>query len=234
MVSTTTIIIGISAIIILSTGYLTSISCFIKSKKRKSPILILVGGFLLCAGSFYLGPVTSFFSLLITGKNLDGFLVGQLCYLWAPIGISLSLYVGFQVVKLEYSKPSAIIYLLTGILYWYGLLIVPQITIGYEIPEGGLGLIDIQLKSFVQILTAIYLFTFALVQIPGFIIISKRVTGDARIRAYYNAIGYTLFVICGILDSMVEFPNPIFLLIVRIIMASGYFILYLGYVGLKD
>ncbi|MHA1339983.1 MAG: hypothetical protein ACTSRZ_18985 [Promethearchaeota archaeon] len=231
MVSITTIVTGISALIILATGYLTGISCFFMSKKRNAPILILVAFFLLCMGSFYLGTVVSFFSLLITGSNINGYLAGQLCYTWSPIAISLSLYIGFKVIKPKLSKPFAIAYLLTGIPFWYGLLLLPNITIGFEIPESGLGLIDIQLQSFVQILVALYLFTFALVQIPCFIWLSRNVMDKAKKKALMNALGYTLFVICGILDSMVEFPNPILLLIVRIFMAIGYILLYLGYIG---
>lgn len=228
MVSTTTLIIGFSATAIVVTGYITAIGCLKRNKGQATNLLAIAAIFLFSAGSFYLGTTVSFYKLLLTGENLSEPLTGQLCYLWAPIGLSASTYVGFQIIKPKISKPLAAIYLLTGIIYWYGLFGIPEITITSEIPEGGLGLRDIQLLDFVKIMTSAYLIIFVLTQVTGYAWLAKNSSGLIKKKALYHIIGYILFVICGALDSLVEFPSPIYILIVRLFMITAYIFLYKG------
>jgi hypothetical protein len=229
MASVTTFIVGFSAIGILLSGYTTAFGCFRRYKKDNAKLLLWAAIFLACMGSFYLGTSLSFISLLITDTNLPASIVGQLCYTWAPIGVGISMYIGFTLYKPRLAKVSAWIYILSGLIYWYGLYFMSNEMIGYEIPEGGLGLIDIMLQGFVRILTTVYLLTFGLIQIIGFSWLWKNSTGLIRKKARYQVIGTALFVLCGALDSMGDFPNAINILIVRLFMMGAYLFFYLGF-----
>jgi hypothetical protein len=230
MVSPTTLISGLSATMIVFTGWLTAFGLLRRSKGQSTNLLAIASIFLFSAGSFYLGTVISFFKLLLTGSNLPEPLTGQLCYLWAPIGLAASSYVAFQIIKPKISKILPIIYLLTGIVYWYGLFGIPEITITSEISEGGLGLIDIQLLNFVKIMTTIYLLVFLVLQVSGYAWLAKNSTGLIKKKAIYHIIGYITFVVCGALDSMVEFSRPVYVLIVRLVMVTAYLWIYKGFI----
>jgi hypothetical protein len=220
---------GISACLILFTGYATALGCFRQVKKTNNNLLWYAGMFLACMGSFYLGTVSSFFSLLIMGKNLPTAIVGQLCYVWVPVGTALTMYIGFMILNPKWAKPLAFIYIISGFLFWYGLFIISDITIEATIPEEGKGLIDIQLRSIVQLMVALYMASFAIAMIGGFSWLYRKSSGTIKKKAGYHMVGYSLFVVCGILDSMAEFPNAFYLMVVRLIMVVGYFFMYLGF-----
>lgn len=223
------IIAGTSASIILITGYVTAIGCFIRSKKQKNRFLLWVGIFLACMGSFYLGTVVSFISLLITGTNLPTNIVGQLCYSWAPIGITVAMYVGLTMINKKFAKPVAIIYALTAILYWWGLWFAPNLNIASDVAKANTAgdVIDIQLIWVVNYVTAVYLVSLGLTMISGFLYLAIKSAGLIRKKAIYQTIGFTLFVICGALDALIEFSALI--VFVRIFMVIAYIFLYLGF-----
>ncbi len=228
MASTEAIITGSSALLILLTAYSTAIFSFIRAKKIKNPFLNWVGGFLLCMGSFYLGIASSFIALLITGQNLDTHITGYLSYSVTPIGVAIAMYMGFKLIssKLKIAVSVAVIYALSGLVFWYYLYFDPDsITSTVGGPDE---LIDLQLVGLVNTLITVYLVSFAVILIPGYIWLAKISTGSMRKNSILLVIGYTLFIVCGYIDTRMSIV-PIGIMIVRIIMAVAYIFLFLGF-----
>jgi hypothetical protein len=226
------IITGSSASLILITAYTTAIFSFIRAKKIKNPFLNWVGGFLICMGSFYLGIASSFITLLITGQNLDTYTTGYLSYSVTPIGVAIAMYVGFKLIS---SKPKvavavATIFALSGLVFWYYLYVDHENSIFSNVIQANIDgdLIDLTLEGLVNILITVYLASFAVILIPGYIWLAKISTGSMRKNSILLVIGYTLFIVCGYIDTRV--PATVFvIMIVRIVMAIAYIFLFLGF-----
>lgn len=219
---------GITALLISLTGYITAYNSIKRGKRDNHPLLIMVGLLLAGMGSLYTGTNASFISLLITNQNLPKNLVGQLCYFWAPITITIGVYVGMNVIKQSLAKKFTIVYALTIPFYLYGLIFDAENTIGSAIPEeiGG-GLIDINLLSYIKLITAIYLVSTLIVLGIGFLLLGIKSAGAVRRKGFLLAAGYILFVVCGAIDSLVDFSA--FIVIVRFFMMSAYVLLYRGF-----
>ena len=102
-----------------------------------------------------------------------------------------------------------------------------------EIPvEGGaVGLIDFQLLSFVMALTFIYLMSFLFIVAGAFYWMARQCTGFVRRRFTELAIGFTIFVGAGAIDSLVELAY--FIVIPRFFMLLAYILMYIGFTRTK-
>ncbi len=228
MASLNALLAGITTILITTTGYITAFNSIKRGRRDNHPLLIMAGLLLAGMGSLYLGTNVSFISLLITQQNLPKNVVGQLCYMWAPITISIGVYVGMNVINQKYAKGFTIIYGLSIPFYLYGLFIDAENTIGADIPnEIGGGLIDINLLSYIKLLTAVYLVSTLLVLGIGFLLLGLKSAGAVRRKGFLLATGYNLFVVCGAIDSLVDFSA--FIVVVRFFMMSAYVLLYRGF-----
>ncbi len=230
MASLMALVSGITASGILFTGYFTSIGLFARARKERVRFLVWEALILLCLGTFYLGTVVSFFKLFITGSNVEpGYVGAQLCYTIAPIGSAICMYTGFTMLgKEKIAIPMAVIHLLTGLFYWYGLYVQPNITVEAVVPvEIGGGLVDFELLSYVQLLTALYLGFLLAVIGGGFFWFAKQSTGDVRKRFLLTATGSCFFTISGAIDSLVELAY--FIVIPRFFMITGAILLYMGF-----
>jgi hypothetical protein len=234
---TISLVSGISASAILFTGYLTGILTIAKGAKRKAPLMVWSGLFLMLMGQFYLGTVVSFIKILLTGTNLvTPYLAARLAYAMAPVAITIAMHVGFSMIKPKWRKPVVAIFAASAVWYWIGLFVYPRpdltnnpwfITIE-QIPfTGGTELVDISLQSWVLILTALYLVSLLVFNTSGLLILAKNSSGIIKKKAIIQAIGYFIFVIIGAVDSLVPLGHWIF--IPRIIMVIGYILLYVGY-----
>ncbi len=148
--------------------------------------------------------------------------------MWAPITITIGVWVGMNVINRKFAKGFTIIYAISIPFYLYGLFFDAENTIGADIPEelGG-GLIDINLLSYIKLITAIYLVSTLLVLGIGFLLLGLKSAGAVRRKGFLLALGYILFVVCGAIDSLVDFSA--FIVIVRIFMMIAYVLLYRGF-----
>jgi hypothetical protein len=232
MASLMALVSGITACGIVFTGYMTSIGLFARAHREQVRFIVWEALILLCLGTFYLGTVTTFFSLIFTGYNLyPDYMGAQLCYTIAPFGSAICMYAGFTMLgKEKLAKPMAIIQLLTGIIYWFGLYFQPDITIHAALPieEGG-GLFDYELLSYVQGLTALYLVLLLVILGGGFFWFAKQSTGDVRKRSLFIAIGCCFFTVSGAVDSLINLEYLI--IIPRLFMITGAILLYKGFLS---
>jgi hypothetical protein len=230
MLDTISLVSGISASAILFTGYLTGILTLIKGAKQKASLMVWSGLFLLLMGQFYLGTVVSFVKLLLTGTNLvTPYLAARLAYAMAPVSITIAMYVGFSMIKPEWRKTMVAIFAASAVWYWIGLFVPRFETITIEqIPfTGGTQLVDISLQSWVLILTARYLLSLLIFNTSGLLVLAKKSSGIIRKKSIIQSIGYLIFVLMGAIDSLVPLGQWIF--IPRIVMVTGYILLYVGY-----
>jgi hypothetical protein len=225
------ILAGSSALLIWVTGLTTAIICFSRAKKSGSNLLIWVGIFFLCMGSFYLGTVCSFINLIFTDANLPTALVGQLCYTWAPIGVAVSMFIGFTMIRPKSSLKTIFtaIILITALPYWYGLyfLSATQISSDIAIANANGWVIDIELVGWVKLMTVFYLVSFALILDAGFIWLARNSTGIIKRKSILTISGLTLFFICGAMDSLFGFSYLI--IVVRVFMVGAYILLFSGF-----
>jgi hypothetical protein len=229
---------GLTATIIVVTGYLIAIRLLIAIRHRGSKLLPAQALFAFSFGSYYIGSVISFWLLAFTGYNLQPnalgnlppySLVGILDFTVAPIGVCSAMYIGFSMIKPRMVKPIVIIYAITAIPFWANLWF-NWLGPSQNIPVVGAGnLVDIGLLGLSGIFTEVYILSLILIVGGGFIYLAKITTGDIKRRSIYYAIGIILFSFAGIVETqvhLVELGLSILLVVVRLVMVVAYVFLY--------
>ena len=113
---------------------------------------------------------------------------------------------------------------------WYFLFFEPTQSIGSDVVQADAAgnVIDLQILGIVNILLTIYLGSFAVIIIPCYIWLAKVSSGVMRKRSIYQVIGYAIFVVCGFIDTRLQ-VLPGIMVVVRIIMASAYIFMFIGF-----
>ncbi|HME51055.1 MAG TPA: hypothetical protein VKM55_02445 [Candidatus Lokiarchaeia archaeon] len=229
---------GLTATLIIVTGYLIAIRLLIAIRQSGSKLLPAQALFAFCLGSFYLGSVISFWVMSFTGYNLQpdwlGNLppysfVGILDFTVSPIGVCAAMYIGFSMIKPKIVKPMVTIYAITAIPFWANLWF-NWLGPSQNIPAVGAGnLVDIGLLGLSGIFTAVYILSLILIAGGGFIYLAKISTGEIKRRSTFYAIGIMLFSLAGITETqvhLVEMGLSILLVVIRLVMVGAYIILY--------
>ena len=97
---------GLIATGVLAFGIIIGILFIYKSRETKVILLSYSGFLIIFAGLMFLGPIIDFFSILITGYNLDnsfGF-YGIMSYIWTAPLVITAIYIGAELVLPEYQK----------------------------------------------------------------------------------------------------------------------------------
>lgn len=220
------LIAGISATAILATGVTAGIGCLVRGSKEQARLLQYAGVMMIFLGMFYLGTVVSFFNLILTGANVSARVGTYLCYTTPPVAAALAMFVGFKMIKPEVAKKITLLYLLTGPFYWIFFFGFSEENMTL-MPDPAPELIDFELTGVVLIFVAVYLLSFLLVVAGGFFWLAKKSTGAVKRKSLMLALGFTLFTICGAIDSLVELDAWIFL--PRIFMLTGFVLMYVGF-----
>ncbi len=224
---------GLSATLILVTGYIIAIRMLFAMRHSESKLLPFQATMAFGFGSFYTGTVVSFWLLIFTNDNLyPRELAAILCYSITPIAIAAAMYTGFSMLKPKLAKPMAWVFGLSGILFWANLWFnIPEQGSTYTLVKPAEDLIDIELLSLSSLFTAIYIISLLCILGFGFIYLSTHSTGDIRKRSRNYAIGLILFSICGIIDSRINLG--VYMVIVRLAMFVSYIFLYLAMIPPK-
>ncbi|NMC04029.1 MAG: hypothetical protein GYA24_02395 [Candidatus Lokiarchaeota archaeon] len=216
---------GLSATAIIVTGYVIGTRLLMETRRTTSKLLGWQALFAICLGSFYLGTVASFWMLVFLDQNIQPPELGAiLCYTVAPVGIATVMYIGFSMIKPNLAKPISIIYMISAIPFWMNLWFDWPEKSKMVVLTGPAELIDIELLSWTNILTAVYILSMILVLGTGFLMLAKQTTGQVRKRSIYYATGIIMFSIGGIIDS--RFPLGIWMVLVRLFMVAAYLVLY--------
>lgn len=231
--STDALINGLSATMIVVTGYIIGFRILSSTRHRQSKLMPWQAVLAIGAGSFYLGTVVSFWLLFFTEQNIQPReFAAILCYTSAPLAVVAAMVIGFSMIKPSWTKPIAIIYAISGIPFianlWFDWL-----GPGKTVPDPGIGnLIDIKLESLSMIFTAIYILSLIVIVASGFVYLARHSTGEIRTRSIYYAAGFYVFAICGILDT--EFQLGAWMIAVRLAMVVAYILLYKAMIPAKE
>jgi len=218
---------GISATCVLLTGFYFGIRFIIHYNSLKKPLLPLVAGLGFGLAIFYLGPTTSFFSLLITGENINGVLYGYLSYFTMPLTLTLAMYLGFDIFKPAWKKGIMIIFSIFTVLWWMSFILFQELVFEFETPaEGALMYISFVIPIGLPMI-GLAILSALLMLGGGFLSIARKIEDKKKRRkSLFLAFGWMLFAIAGILDT---FLTGNLIPFARLTMLIGYFLIFAGF-----
>ncbi len=221
--SLTTYLNGISATIVLLLAYAYAIRFLFLYRKQRKRLMPVVALLAIGMGTFFLGPTTAFFHLIVTGSNIDKILYGYLSYLTTPIALTLAMYLGFDIFKPNWRDRVLAIFSLTAIVWWIAIIGWPDIMISEATEE----LIDISLESVIFGLVVLYILSCLVILGGSFFRLSFKVADKApKHKALFLGFGWVLFAIAGVLDALMESSV---IMIARVIMIASYICIFQGF-----
>ncbi|MBD3212354.1 MAG: hypothetical protein GF311_07085 [Candidatus Lokiarchaeota archaeon] len=225
---------GLTATLIILSSVIFGSLSFINAKKMGAKLLYYAGAMMIFIGLFWLGPFTEFLSVLLFNTNLNPkSLYGILSYVWVAPAIIVAMYLGSELLVPEKKKIIVGIYAILGVIFDILIIFFNDQSFNYPIgPEGtGTPGVDLINGEFVRTfptfwLVAVFLVSVLIFESFGFGLKAKQATGELRKKFVFLSVGFTVFVVCGALDSILSLPLAIGF--VRIVMATFALWMYLG------
>lgn len=233
---------GISALGVVLINLIIGFYSLYKSSKLKAKLLAITSITIIFVGLLWLGPAVDFITILVTSHNVEPYWIYPiLSYVWAAPGIFFGMYIGGELLMPKRKWILLSIFLVICIAYEIFLLWNPPFGVfssfrfegipGVDYPTGS-DLIDT--SSFPLPVSWYPTFYFLILFILsilifngiGFLIKAKQATGILRKKFSYLSIGFILFAIIVVFDSVV--PPMIALSIVRFGIIVSSILLYLG------
>jgi hypothetical protein len=222
---------GISALGVVSVNLLIGFYSLYKANKLKAKLLTVTSLTIIFVGLLWLGPTVDFLKIIfIDQTNITPYWVYPLLsYMWAAAGITLGMYIGGELLMPKKKWILVGLFLIISIAYEYFLFSNPLASFKYDIPSP-LGSDIIDTSSNYSYYTSYFLIVFILSIMLfngiGFLMKAKQATGILKKKFLYLAIGFILFAIIVIFDSIV--PPMIALFIVRFGIIISSILIYLG------
>lgn len=217
-------------VVIFSAAFATIV--LIKNRNSQGSSLLPSAALMgLFAGLLWLGPATDFFTILLTGDNLDNSygLYGLLSYMWVGPAFIYAMLLGTGVTMPQKKTTVLIISIIIVIIFEFLLFTSTDSVFIFHYPsESGTDLID---SNFVYgsipfILIAVFLgFVFIFCGM-GTLIMSTKGTGMIRKKFFSLSIGFNLFIVVAIFDAL--FAPSFILYVVRLGMVACAIFLYYG------
>jgi hypothetical protein len=227
---------GGSAMVLLVMGISFGIYYFIQYGKTKKNMLPLVAIVFILLGIFYLGPVTSFIALHLTGSNISGELYGYLSYSLSPVTTPIAMVLGFWIFKTEWRFKILWFFIPLALLYWFFLIVMPFFGLpAFEYSEVPGRLLDVSHSGACLYLAAVYILAVVVILGGGFFYLSSRIRGTPEFKkSLFLGIGWVLFGIAGVMDALLSdsFPNIIF--IARGLMIFSFIFVFTGFLPSKQ
>lgn len=187
------------------------------------------------AGFFWVGLSLDFFSILLTGNNLpnSGGWMGIIIFMWAPLVLLISLYIGAELMIPSKKKYIVALFLILTIIFELFLFIFPldMFTIVDPIPPGsGLISIYIEKNSPVNLLMVLFQLMGFFFCGFGYLVKSLKSSGVIKNKFLLLSIGYLVYAGIPIFAALmtfysIDFPvAPLF----RLIVASSFLFFYFG------
>lgn len=230
MVSIIAVLNGVSASIVFSIGVMIIIKFmhkFFTLKKKLAPFVAFLG---MGVSFFFLGPTTSFISLVATGSNIPGTVYGLLSYTTTPLTVAVAMFLGFDIFMPKLRKKVSLLYVVSGAPFWVLLLGFPAIMIQSTHPAPG-ELIDISFHPAVMAIIGFYIFSVLFVLGRGFYNLYRRLSLNKEFerekrKAMYLLVGWILFSIAAVADTIVA---PGLVVFARIVMILGVYYIQRGF-----
>ncbi|MFX1276604.1 MAG: hypothetical protein ACFFAH_14175 [Promethearchaeota archaeon] len=219
---------GISAIGIVIFCTIFGLFFFYKSRKVKLPLLSYAGLQTIFVGFLWLGPTWDFFSICVTGKNLDPILLYPiLSYMWASPAIICASYIFTELIIPKRKVLIMTFYIILGIIFELYLFLDTKNSFIFNPYNQDEDLIDVRFALGSPAFTLIAMFQlsnflFGLVYIYR----AFQRTGVLKKKYFFVAFSYILFVLIASFDTFFS-PGP-FLALVRVMMISNIWLFYYG------
>ncbi len=222
-----------TAIIISATAF--GLLSFYKAKKLDAKFLAVAGILMIFIGLLWLGPFVDFILISTTGKNISPMHVyAYLSYMWVAPAIIIGMYLGAELITPEKKKILVIIFAILGIIFEILLFNDTARAFTFTLNNPGQDTID---SSFnrqhelygvnpTYLLIIIFLISTLIFTGIGFAIKAKQATGELRKKFTFLSMGFTIFVVCGALDSII--PTGIAIGFTRALMTTFALWMYLG------
>ena len=222
---------GITATGIILSAVIFGFLSFYHARKLEARLLSVAGLTMIFVGCLWLGPAVDFFSVLITGNNLSPeYLYGWLSYMWIAPATIAGFYLGGELMVPKKKFLLVGIYTVIGIIFEILLFTMPIGPTGaFQFNEHGEGdLID---AGFNRINPTFWIILFLQMSVIvflvfGFAIKAKQATGELRKKFSFLSLGFLIFILCGIFDSLIM-PG-VYLVIWRGLMMTYAIWMYLG------
>ena len=229
MVSELGLLDGLTATGIILSATIFGLLSLYKSIKLKAKLLTIAALTMFFVGLLWFGPFIDFILVTFTGSNVTPTpLYSLLSYTWVAPALIFALYLGGELLipKRKWILVGAFIVL--GLIFEYFLWFHTSDSFTWTLNNPGEDLID---ASFVRthptfLLVAAFLIVALIFLGIGFFVKAKQATGDLRKKFIYLGLGFTIFVVCGALDSILTLPIAIGF--VRVLMMTFALWMYLG------
>ena len=222
---------GLSASGVVISGCAIGLFCIYKSRKSNAKLLFYMGLLILCLGLTFLGNICDFLTIIFTGNNIDNSygLVGILGWMWGIPAILIGMYIAAELLIPEKKWHIVGIYGVLGIIFELFLFLDTMGSFIFINPaKPGEDLIDeiAVVSSPVGIIAAIIFLSAFIFLGFGFLIKSIQSTEVIRKKFLFLSLGFIIWISCGAIES---FIGPIItIFIVRIVMISSFWFMYLG------
>ena len=219
---------GLTGSGVVLAGIIIGLYVIYKSKKLNANLLFFVGLTIIFISLLFLGQFVDFLSILFFGMNLSpAYLYALLCYMWVAPAVVSGFIVGSTLIIPERKKLLVGIYTILGIIFEFFLWLDLDNSFTIKLPDRpGTDIIDISFNRThpTFILIAFFLISALVFLGIGFAIKAKQAVGELRKNFALLSVGWIIFVITGMLDSLTD-PG-IGLFIVRIGYQSSSWFFY--------
>ncbi|MHA1985208.1 MAG: hypothetical protein ACW98D_01095 [Promethearchaeota archaeon] len=220
---------GLTAALIIVSSVTFGLISLIKSARLNAKLLAVAGIAMIFVGFLWLGPTIDLFLVLFTGSNISPFSTYSiLSYLWVAPALIVAMYLGGELILPRGKWILVGIFVVLGGMFEYFLWVQTNDSFTWVLANPGEDLID---ASFVRthptfLMIAVFLVAALIFLGIGFFVKAKQATGELRKKFIYLGLGFTIFVVCGALDSIIKLPLAIG--IIRVVMSSFALFMYMG------
>lgn len=221
---------GLSAALIVISASFFGLLSFYKAQKLEAKLLGIAGLMMVFTGLLWLGPLTDFLVVLITGTNIyPRAIYGYLSYMWVAPAIIIGMYLGGELIFPKLKWPIVIAFAILGVIFELFLFIDTANTFEKLVAaHPGKDLIDAQFNraSPTFILIAIFILSTLCFLGIGFLIKAKQSTGEIRKKFLLLFTSIIVFAIAAVMDTLI--PPGIAIGFIRAVGATSALWMYLG------
>lgn len=220
---------GLTAALIIVSSVIFGLLSLYKSIKLKAKLLAIAGVVMILVGMLWLGPTIDFLMVLIWQTNITPiWFYSILSYVWVAPALLFSMWLGGELIVPKRKWILVGIFVVLGVVFEYFLWFHISDSFTWTLGTPGEDLID---ASFVRTHPTFLMVVVMLVAVLiflgiGFFLKAKQATGSLRKKFFFLGLGFTIFVVCAALDSILT-PG-ISIGFVRVVMASFAIWMYLG------
>ncbi|MFW9939304.1 MAG: hypothetical protein ACFFD5_16805, partial [Candidatus Thorarchaeota archaeon] len=233
---------------------LTATFCFIfalilglgivyQARKSNARLLLYMGFNIFLASFLWLVPFFDFIGILFTSRNFitidNWILMGILSFITTPLVISISIYIGSELMTPNKTKYLFFSFLILSIVFEIIIILTPLQSLyvrNLELTSGeNIIVVGIKANSIAMILIYVFQLSGIIFCGVGYLIKSIRSKGVLKKKFLTLAIGYFLFpaaptlsLLRYIIPGLVLWPLILDLIIGRLGMASSFCFFYLG------